>query len=216
METDPVWLFDLDNTLHRADAGIFQLINREMTAYLAQHLDLSLQAASDLRQHYWHEYGATLAGLQKHHPHIDIEDFLRASHPTEAVRAALVAEIALPNALSQIKGARVIFSNGPSFYVREILEALSIQDLFNATFGCDDFGLRYKPHPSAYLSVCLQLNIQPTQCVMVDDSADNLHTAKQLGMKTVWFGQNSHDLPFVDLAVRDMAHLADEYHHLID
>ncbi|MDO5686232.1 MAG: pyrimidine 5'-nucleotidase [Neisseria sp.] len=208
--TAPVWLFDLDNTLHRADAGIFQLINREMTAYLAEHLALSLQAASDLRQHYWHEYGATLAGLQKHHPHIDIEDFLRASHPSAAVNAALVAEIALPDSLRRIIGTRAVFSNGPSFYVNGILEELHIASLFSATFGCNDFGLRYKPHPEAYLSVCAQLNVSPEQCIMVDDSADNLHAAKQLGMCTVWFGQAVHALPFVDLAVADMAQLARE------
>mgnify|MGYP006981340438 CR=1 FL=1 len=31
MISHPVWLFDLDNTLHHADAGIFRLINQHMT-----------------------------------------------------------------------------------------------------------------------------------------------------------------------------------------
>ena len=35
---ETVWLFDLDNTLHNADAGIFYLINRRMTEYLAGRL----------------------------------------------------------------------------------------------------------------------------------------------------------------------------------
>ena len=64
MNFSPVWLFDLDNTLHNADAGIFYIINRAMTDYMAQRLKLSEEAASDLRQDYWHRYGATLAGLQ--------------------------------------------------------------------------------------------------------------------------------------------------------
>ena len=34
-ENPTVWLFDLDNTLHDADAGIFTLINRAMTGYIA-------------------------------------------------------------------------------------------------------------------------------------------------------------------------------------
>ena len=33
---------------------------------------------------------------------------------------------------------------------------------------------------------------------MVDDSADNLHQAKALGMKTVWYGEKAHPLPFAD------------------
>ena len=50
MNFSPVWLFDLDNTLHNADAGIFYIINRAMTDYMAQRLKLSEEAASDLRQ----------------------------------------------------------------------------------------------------------------------------------------------------------------------
>ena len=45
MISHPVWLFDLDNTLHHADAGIFRLINQHMTAYLAQQLALTPEAA---------------------------------------------------------------------------------------------------------------------------------------------------------------------------
>ena len=88
-ENPTVWLFDLDNTLHDADAGIFTLINRAMTGYIAQRLRLSDQAASDLRQEYWHRYGATLAGLQIHHPEIDIAEFLRESHPIDEVLTLL-------------------------------------------------------------------------------------------------------------------------------
>ena len=44
MNLSPVWLFDLDNTLHNADAGIFYIINRAMTDYMAQRLKLSEEA----------------------------------------------------------------------------------------------------------------------------------------------------------------------------
>ena len=64
MNHSPVWLFDLDNTLHNAEAGIFYIINRAMTEYMAGRLKLSEEAASHLRQDYWHRYGATLAGCK--------------------------------------------------------------------------------------------------------------------------------------------------------
>ena len=213
---NPIWLFDLDNTLHRADCGIFQLINREMTAYLARHLNLSLQAASALREQYWHQYGATLAGLQKHYPHIDIMDFLRQSHPENEVKAALVAEINLPQHLAHIDGTKVVFSNGPTFYAQIILEELSIRHYFDKVFGCDDFGLRYKPAYSSYQSVCEQLGVLPNQCIMVDDSAANLRPAFEMGMTTVWFGQTAHNLPFVDFVAKDMADLAKLWHFIDD
>ena len=47
MSTTPVWLFDLDDTLHHASAHIFPHINRSMTDYIMQHLG-----------HLWEQYGA--------------------------------------------------------------------------------------------------------------------------------------------------------------
>lgn len=216
MKQTPIWLFDLDNTLHRADCGIFQLINQKMTEYLAEHLNLSMSAASDLREHYWHQYGATLAGLEKHHQHIDIMDFLRQSHPKNEVKAALVAEIGLPQHLAQLDGTKVIFSNGPSFYAQTILAELSITHYFDKVFGCDDFGLLYKPAVSSYQTVLTQLAVLPEQCIMVDDSAANLRPAKDLGITTVWFGQTAHNLPFVDFVAKDMADLVRLWHFIDD
>lgn len=207
-ENPTVWLFDLDNTLHDADAGIFHLINRAMTRYMARRLKLSESAASDLRQDYWHRYGATLAGLQIHHPEIDIAEFLRESHPIDAILTRLHGMADTENTLCRLNGRKAVFSNGPSFYVRAVAGALGLENCFDALFGTDDFGLLYKPNPQAYLNVCRLLDVPPECCIMVDDSADNLHQAKALGMKTVRFGAKSHALPFIDASVSDMAQLA--------
>ena len=67
MQKNIAWIFDLDNTLHDATPHIFPHINRSMTAYLQQLLELDEQSASALRVQYWHTYGATLLGLMRHH-----------------------------------------------------------------------------------------------------------------------------------------------------
>ncbi|MDO4641896.1 MAG: pyrimidine 5'-nucleotidase [Neisseria sp.] len=206
--TAPVWLFDLDNTLHHADAGIFKLINGHMTAYLARKLQLPEKAASHLRQDYWHRYGATLAGLQKHHPEINVQEFLQQSHPLPELLAALVPMPHTAATLAGLKGRKAVFSNGPSFYVAALIERMALSDYFEALLGTDDFGLLYKPSDQAYLTVCRLLGAALADCIMIDDSADNLHAAKKLGMTTLWFGQDSHNLPFVDAAIPDMAALA--------
>ncbi|WP_107879800.1 pyrimidine 5'-nucleotidase [Neisseria animaloris] len=208
MDCQTIWLFDLDNTLHHADNGIFYLINRHMTDYLARKLSLSTEAASALRQDYWHRYGATLAGLQKHHPEICVEEFLQQSHPLPEILAALVPMENTIETLGRLKGRKAIFSNGPSFYVQVLADALNITPYFDALFGTDDFGLCYKPDEQSYLSVCRLLAARPENCIMVDDSADNLHAAKALNMRTVWFGKHAHPLPFIDFAANDMAGLA--------
>ncbi|MCP1660106.1 pyrimidine 5'-nucleotidase [Neisseria perflava] len=203
--SETVWLFDLDNTLHNADAGIFQLINTSMTNYMAGRLNLPREQASQLRQDYWHRYGATLAGLQIHHPEIDIGEFLRECHPLPQILSKLTPMVGTHEALGRLKGHKAVFSNGPSFYVRALTDAMGITPYFELLAGTEDFDLLYKPNPQAYLTVCRLLRTTPANCIMIDDSADNLHAAKALGMGTVWFGQKSHDLPFVDFAAHDMA-----------
>ena len=83
-----------------------------------------------------------------------------------------------------------------------------MSDCFDALFGTDDFGLLYKPAEAAYLTVCTAMKADPADCVMVDDSADNLAAAKKLGMKTVWCGSGSQPLLFGDCAAPDRAALA--------
>ena len=101
-----------------------------------------------------------------------------------------------------------IFSNGPSFYVRALVEALGLEAHFDGLFGTDDFGLLYKPNrkPISMSAACWASN--PEQCIMVDDSADNLYQAKALGMKTIWYGKNAHPLPFADGIAERYAGLA--------
>ena len=174
---------------------------------MAGRLKLSEEAASQLRQDYWHRYGATLAGLQIHHPEVDIDEFLRESHPLKQILAKVEGMDGTDDVLGRLKGRKAVFSNGPSFYVRALVEALGLEAHFDGLFGTDDFGLLYKPNPQAYLNVCRLLGVNPEQCIMVDDSADNLHQAKALGMKTVWYGEKAHPLPFADGIAKDMQDL---------
>ncbi len=186
------WIFDLDNTLHCADKGIFAIINQAMTHYMAQKLDLSTEAASALRSQYWQDYGATLAGIQIHHPQIDLNDFLQSSHPLASMTEVLCAEKDLDTVLTNICAQKIVFSNGPSFYVQHLLSALKISHHFQAALGVDDVDYLYKPKARAFDLVCQQQSLDAKYCVMVDDSLKNLITAKELGMKTIWFGPNTY------------------------
>ena len=49
--------------------------------------------------------------------------------------------------------------------------------------------------------------LNPTRCVMVEDSAENLQTAKRLGMLTVWVNATSRLPAYVDVKIRDVMKL---------
>jgi len=118
----PTWIFDLDNTLHDADHGIFPHINALMTRYIMDKLAVNEEAAHALRERYWQQYGATLRGLVEHHA-IDPHDFLRETHPTETFRPMLRWEPDLDSVLRALPGRKILLSNGPQHYVEDLLRA---------------------------------------------------------------------------------------------
>ena len=77
--TGPVWLFDLDNTLHNAGASAFKHFDGAMNAYIAERLQVSWAEADHLRAHYWARYGSTLLGLIRHHG-VVVRDFVDDTH----------------------------------------------------------------------------------------------------------------------------------------
>lgn len=212
--TAPVaWIFDLDNTLHNATPHIFPHINRAMTAYLQQHLQLDEQAAGELRRSYWQRYGATLLGLMRHHG-TDPRHFLWHTHQFPDLRRMVVREPQLRHVLRRLPGRKFVFSNAPVHYAQAVLRVLGIGSLFDAVFSIERVGFRPKPDAYGFLKLCRAHHLRPRRCIMVEDSLENLRTAKKLGMKTVWVSGAERAPGYVDLRVPGMAALSSHAAHL--
>jgi putative hydrolase of the HAD superfamily len=206
MKMKPVWIFDLDNTLHDASPHIFPHINRSMTAYLQQHLGLDEEAAGKLRMYYWERYGATLSGMIKHHA-TDPEHFLWHTHQLPELPNMVVREPRLRHALKQLPGRKLVFSNAPRRYAHAVLEVLRVDDLFDGVFAIEHARYRPKPQMAGFVQFLHRHRLNPAHCVMVEDSAENLRTAKRLGMKTVWVSDLPRTPAYVDVRIRDVLEL---------
>lgn len=53
-----------------------------------------------------------------------------------------------------------------------------------------------KPNPKIYLITCNKLKVEPNECLFMDDTLENIKTAKKLGMATIWWNkdENKKDL----------------------
>jgi putative hydrolase of the HAD superfamily len=202
----PVWIFDLDNTLHDALPHIFPHINRSMTDYLARELELSAEEAARLRVSYWHRYGATLLGLMRHHG-TDPHDFLRRTHQFPDLQSMVVREPGLRHALRRLRGRKIVFSNAPAHYAEQVLEAMGVRRHFDAVFSIEHARFVPKPGRKGFLRLLRAMRLNPLRCVMVEDSAENLRTAKALGMKTVWISRAVRTPAFVDLRLQSVLEL---------
>jgi len=202
----PVWIFDLDNTLHDANPHVFPHLNRSMTAYLEQHLGLDTDGANALRVQYWHRYGATLLGLIRHHA-VDPHHFLRETHAFPELQRAILRHPLLRSVLMRLPGRKLVFSNAPVHYSRAVLRLLRVSDLFDDVFTIEHTRFRPKPDPAGFRRLLRKHRLHPRACIMVEDTLVNLKAAKRLGMKTVWLGPAARVPAHVDVSIRILAQL---------
>ncbi len=206
MKFNRVWVFDLDNTLHNASPHIFPHINRAMTDYLQTHLGLDAAGAGELRRHYWQRYGATLIGLMRNHA-TDPRHFLRATHDCSALDKMVVREPGLRATLTRLPGRKLVFSNAPVHYAHAVLDALGIADLFDDVFSIEHTGYRPKPDSYGFLKLFRRHRVRAAACIMVEDTLENLRTAKRLGMSTIWVARAARIPAYVDFSVRNLLQL---------
>lgn len=202
----PTWVFDLDNTLHDTRPHVMPHIDRAMTRYVAQHLDLDEAAANVLRARYVRSHGATLRGLMHHHG-TDPRHFLWHTHQFDDLGAMLRWEPGLRQALRQLPGRRIVYSNAPLFYVERVLNHLGVASLFQAVYTIESVRYHSKPAITGFRAVLNAERLDPARCIMVEDSLDNLRTAKRIGMRTVWVERIPTVPRHVDLRVGAIARL---------
>lgn len=203
----PVWLFDLDNTLHDASRQIFPRINRAMTSFIIRELAVDEAEANRLRMDYWARYGATLTGLVKHHG-VDPHHFLNDTHHFPDLASVLHHDRATGHLLGRLRGRKILFSNGPTRYARSILRAMGIERHFETIYAIETLKFRPKPQTPAYLKLLADLRLNADQCILVEDTAANLKPAKAMGMTTVWVSASTHRPPYVDVTVKSLRELS--------
>jgi putative hydrolase of the HAD superfamily len=209
-----LWIFDLDNTLHDASPHIFPHINRSMTAYLQEYLHLTEFDANALRQQYWRRYGATLSGMMRHHG-TDPAHFLHQTHQFPQLEQMVVRSPRLRHALRDLPGKKIVFSNAPQHYAHAVLKLLKVADLFDDVVAVEQARYRPKPDYYGFRHVMRRHRVTASQCVMVEDSLENLQAAKQLGMRTVWVDAGSKYPACVDVKIRDVMQLPGVQHRVL-
>jgi putative hydrolase of the HAD superfamily len=193
----PIWLFDLDNTLHNASHAIFPAINANMNAYMAKVLGngdtpADVETVNAARVEYWKRYGATLLGMVRHHQ-VRPEDFLREAHRFDDLAAMIRAERGLAKMLARLPGRKILLTNAPRQYSREVVRHLGLHRHFAKHIPIESMRvhrqLRPKPSKQLLRKLMAKERTSACRCILVEDTLDNLRAAKALGMRTVWVTQ---------------------------
>lgn len=198
------WIFDLDNTLHDAQSKIFPLVNTKMNEYISLYLDISLEDASSLRESYWERYGATLKGLIKHH-NINPIDFLSVTHNLQDFNKLVLPENNIKKTLSKIQGRKIIYTNAPKTYTHKILKISKIFELFDEIFTIEDSNFIPKPDQDMMDAFLKKYNI--SEGFFIDDVKENLITAKNSGLTTIWITNEENQPSYIDKKIEKISDL---------
>lgn len=181
-ETVRDWVFDLDNTLYPHHVDLFSQIDRNMTAFVSELLQLDPVEAKKLQKRYYHDHGTTLAGLMLHHG-IDPQAFLERAHAIDY--SALLPHPELGAAIKALPGRKFILTNGTVAHAEKAAGALGILEHFDDIF--DIVAADYVPKPaSSTFDKFMSLNrVDTAHAAMFEDLPRNLVVPKALGMRTV-------------------------------
>ena len=201
-----VWFFDLDNTLHDAQASIFPSMNAQINAYLMRRFNIGEADANAMRRGFWEKYGTTMEGLARHHG-TNPAEFLRATHQFPELADMVVHENAVRHALARLPGRKIIYSNAPRHYVDEVVRTLGVARYFDAVYSIESTRYLGKPSVAGFRMLLRKHHLVAARCALVDDMLENLRTAKRLGLATVWVSREKRSVPYVDLRIASVTQL---------
>jgi len=163
----PVWLFDLDDTLHDASSSAMPYLSQAMGEYIVRELQVTPAESDVLRRRYWQRYGATLLGLVRHHG-VKPAHFLHHTHLLPGLEQRLRASAHDLAAVARLPGRKFILTNAPAAYAARVLAVLGFGRLFERIFSIEDmqmFGhLRPKPDARMLRSMAARLGVPPSRC----------------------------------------------------
>jgi len=200
------WIFDLDDTLYPHEENIFVQVKQKITEFISKDLNLNLRDADIERKRLYSSYGTSLRGLMTER-NVNPKHFLEFVHDIDLTVVKENPE--LNQALKNIRGHKIIFTNGSFKHAEKVLERLGIKGNFSNIHSIETSNYIPKPSVEAYYNLIRKENIISKKSIMFEDTAWNLKTAKDLGMTTVLISPKNHLLEnnksdYIDYNITDL------------
>ena len=181
------WIFDLDNTLYADETKVFDQVDKKMSKYISEKLNVNITEAKEIQKNYFHKYNTTLNGMIKNHK-IDANEFLEFVHDIDV--NFLKKNYGLGEELKKLDGKRIIYTNGSKKHALNVTKKIGIDQYFDGIFDIVDSNFVPKPLIEPYKKLVQKHKIDPKLCVFIEDIARNLKPAYEMGMKTIWIENN--------------------------
>lgn len=186
------FLFDLDGTLLDTEA----LWTEAIVEWLA---DRGVATTTDVVAplvfgHSWLDIQATLHEKYPQLPDAGAEEDAKTLRPYYARRAVNPTSQIIPGAVAFLRKASriapcVIVSGSPHDDVVQAAELCGVQNLVRFVLGAEDYG-RGKPAPDGFLKAASLLEVDASECVVVEDSTAGVQAGRAAGMRVIGVDRN--------------------------
>lgn len=186
--SEPIWLFDLDNTLYPHSCRLFDQVDRRIGEFVQDFLQLDAEEARRVQKQYLRDHGTTMNGLMQRHG-LEPREFLAYVHEIDLT--PVDPNPALDQALAALPGRKLIYTNGSEDHASRVLARLGIAAHFEAIFDIVAADYAPKPQPEPFDRLLQRHAVAPERTVFFDDMPRNLAPAAEIGMTTVWVETDS-------------------------
>jgi HAD superfamily hydrolase (TIGR01509 family) len=96
-----------------------------------------------------------------------------------------------------------IASSSPRQFIEEVLEKIGVKQYFTLWLSGEEVE-RSKPEPDIFLKVAELLNVNPNECLVIEDSTSGIIAAKRAGMRCIGYknvNSGNQNLSEADLIV---------------
>jgi putative hydrolase of the HAD superfamily len=182
-------LLDLDQTVYPASSGLLPAINRRMSSFVSDFLNISPEEAAALRRELSGRYGTTVSGLMELYGLSDPAGFIAYAHDLD-IGSFLAPDPGLQAALQSLPCPVSILTNSPAGHASKVLARLGIAGCFEHIFDISFNGYRGKPVLSTYTRVLAAIGMKAGEVLFVDDRLDYLLPFHGLGGRVLLCEEN--------------------------
>ncbi len=183
------WIFDLDNTLYPASCRLFDQMHVKMGQYVMRRFGVAFDEAFTIQKMLYHKHGTTLRGLMVEHGE-EPEEFLDQVHDIDYSSVPPSPELLV--ALRNLKGRKLVFTNGTTRHAKAVLKRLGVAEAFEGIYDIVDSDYIPKPDRSPYVKFLNRYNVEPKSSAFFEDLSRNLEVPHHMGMTTVLVSSLEH------------------------
>lgn len=176
---------DCDDTLYFNNWATLERLRDKISLFTKDRLGVEDTYAWRL----YKQHGTALRGLLNEDliPKERVEEYLHAVHdvPLEEINR----DPELREMLLKLRVKMWIFTASSKEHATRCMKRVGVEDLFEGVIDCREVNLVTKHDPESFKAAMKKAGVNdPSRCMLVDDSVQNIRSAKSMGMRTCLVG----------------------------